>query len=108
MEGLAKEIGRPFESVRGKFSAERQKYSDMYNDPLVVPNRYSANELKVLRESFEKNEWPDEGEKQRLSLELNKPYNSIDKWFLYERKSLENPGKNENKGKSFTVQQIKI
>merc|ERR1711972_611412 len=59
MEGLAKEIGRPFESVRGKFSAERQKYSDMYNDPLVAPNRFTADDLKVLRESFDINEWPD-------------------------------------------------
>jgi len=88
--------------LQHKLKRERDKYKSMYGEKLVPPGGYTDDDLKILRESFQKNERPDHSEKLRLSIEVGRPITSIDDWFKFARKLKENSGDDENKNKKFT------
>jgi len=106
IEGVARKTGRPFESVRGKFHNMRQNYSKVFVEKLVPPNSFTDEDLKILRDSFNENERPDESEKQRLALKVDRTMAVINNWFFFERQSKANPEFQQNKGKKFTESQI--
>jgi len=106
-ERLAKKFGRSTKSVQYKFSYMRKEYSKMYGAKLEPPNEFTCDDLKILHTSFDRNNWPDQVERNRLAIVLGRSIHSIKRWFVVQRKKKVLPGKIENKSKKFTDAQIK-
>merc|ERR1712179_177921 len=103
---LAKQFGRDYDSVNWKFWRIRQEYSKVYREPLHFYRKFSEDDLNILCESFDRNNYPDQAKYNRLVIKLGGTKETIHTWFKRARKKNNYSRHKQNKRQRFRSNQV--